>query len=69
VSSEVIKSGKLVRYDLSKLAHVLHATTLNDHYGPSSLNAKVGKGEIWTASLPPGFIDTQLNAKNKEMAP
>jgi hypothetical protein len=41
---------------------------LNDQFGPGSSSAKEGKGEIWTASLHPGFIDTQLNVKNKEMA-
>lgn len=34
-------------------------------YGPGSGNAK---GEIWTASLHPGFIDTQLNEKNRDNA-
>lgn len=66
---EVAKFGNFGRYGLSKLANVLHAKTLNDQYGPNSINTQEKKGEIWTASLHPGFIDTQLNVKNKEMAP
>jgi len=63
---EVESFGNFGRYGLSKLANVLHAKTLNDRFGPSSQNAKAGKGEIRTASLHPGFIDSQLNQKNKE---
>ena len=65
---EVANFGDFGRYGLSKLANVLHAKNLNDQYGPSSITAKATKGEIWTASLHPGFIDTQLNVQNKERA-
>ena len=65
---EIANFGNFGRYGLSKLANILHAKTLNDQYGPSSVHAKEGKGEIWTASLHPGFIDTQLNVQNKERA-
>jgi NAD(P)-dependent dehydrogenase (short-subunit alcohol dehydrogenase family) len=60
---EIKNSGNYHRYGLSKLANVLHAKTLNDEYGPESQNAKDGKGEIWTASIHPGLIDTQINRK------
>jgi len=65
---EVKNAGNFGRYGLSKLANVLHAKTLNDEYGPESQNAKDGKGEIWTASLHPGFIDTQINLRTKQTA-
>jgi NAD(P)-dependent dehydrogenase (short-subunit alcohol dehydrogenase family) len=65
---DVANFGKFGRYGLSKLANVLYAKTLNDQFGPPSASVKESKGEIWTASLHPGFIDTQLNVKNKEMA-
>lgn len=61
--NEVKNAGNYNRYGLSKLANVLHAKNLNDEYGPESKNAKDGKGEIWSASLHPGFIDTQINRK------
>ena len=67
-NEEIAKFGNFGRYGLSKLANVLHAKTLNDQYGPSSTSTREGNGEIWTASLHPGFLDTQLNLKNKEMA-
>ena len=65
---EVKDFGNFGRYGLSKLANILHSKTLNDQYGPNSKSAKEGKGEIWTASLHPGFIDTQMNEKTKENA-
>lgn len=60
---EIAKSGGFHRYGHSKLANVLHAMSLNDKYGPGSRNCKDGKGEVWTASLHPGLIDTQINRK------
>jgi NAD(P)-dependent dehydrogenase (short-subunit alcohol dehydrogenase family) len=65
---EVKNFGNFGRYGLSKLANVFHAKMLNDQYGPLSQSARAGKGEIRTASLHPGFIDSQLNRKNKENA-
>jgi NAD(P)-dependent dehydrogenase (short-subunit alcohol dehydrogenase family) len=65
---EIEQCGDYKRYGLSKLANVLHANFLHSQYGPGSKNAKEGKGEIWTASLHPGFIDTQLNEKNRDNA-
>ncbi|KAE8447093.1 hypothetical protein EG329_011077 [Mollisiaceae sp. DMI_Dod_QoI] len=66
--SEIEKFGNYGRYGLSKLGNVLHAQTLHAEYGPGSENSKQGKGEIWCASLHPGFIDTQLNEKNRDNA-
>jgi len=66
--TEVEKFGDFGRYGLSKLANVLHAKSLNDQYGPGSQSAKAGEGEILTASFHPGFIDTQLNIKNRDRA-
>jgi NAD(P)-dependent dehydrogenase (short-subunit alcohol dehydrogenase family) len=63
---EIEKFGNFGRYGLSKLANVIHSKVLNDRYGPNSQNARDGKGEIWTASLHPGFIDSQMNQKTKE---
>lgn len=65
---EVAQFGNFRRYGLSKRANVLHAKSLNDQYGSPRTSAKEERGEIWTASLHPGFIDTQLNVKNKERA-
>jgi NAD(P)-dependent dehydrogenase (short-subunit alcohol dehydrogenase family) len=57
-----IKDGaKMTRYGQSKLANVLHAKSLNDAYGPGSPHVKAGGAEIWTASLNPGAVDTQMN--------
>jgi len=67
-SKEIEAYGDFKRYGLSKLANVLHAKSLHSQYGPGSKNARHGKGEIWTASLHPGFIDTQLNEKNRDNA-
>jgi NAD(P)-dependent dehydrogenase (short-subunit alcohol dehydrogenase family) len=66
--TEVKNVSDFRRYALSKLANVLHAKSLNAQYGPGSPSAKSGQGELWSASLHPGFIDTQMNVKNKEMA-
>jgi NAD(P)-dependent dehydrogenase (short-subunit alcohol dehydrogenase family) len=68
-NSALEKHGPFGRYGNSKLGNVLHAVSLNNEYGPGSPTAKTGKGEIWTASLHPGFIDTELNEKNRDNAP
>ena len=68
-SEEIKNYGNYGRYGLSKLANVLHATNLIDSYGPGSLSAQEGNGELWTASLHPGLIDTQLNESNRDRAP
>ncbi|KAF8860430.1 short chain dehydrogenase [Acephala macrosclerotiorum] len=48
------------RYGQSKLANFLHAKTLNLRYGPSSASAQAGDGEVWTAAVHPGLVDSQL---------
>jgi NAD(P)-dependent dehydrogenase (short-subunit alcohol dehydrogenase family) len=67
-ASDLEKIGPYQRYGQTKLANVLHAMNLNDEYGPDSDNAKEGKGQIWTASLHPGFLDTQMNRHNRDRA-
>jgi len=51
------------RYGQSKLANVLHAKTINKLYGPSSPSAKAGEGEIWTSSVHPGLVESQLEGR------
>ncbi|KAH8650580.1 hypothetical protein BGZ60DRAFT_436924 [Tricladium varicosporioides] len=50
----------LTRYGQSKLANVLHAKTINKLYGPLSVSAKAGHGEIWTSAVHPGLVKSQL---------
>ncbi|KAL9562047.1 hypothetical protein ACKAV7_013970 [Fusarium commune] len=52
------KGSAFSRYGMSKLANILHAKELHRRYGPSPQND--GQEEIWTASLHPGTIDTDL---------
>ncbi|KAM0550582.1 hypothetical protein ACHAPJ_008840 [Fusarium lateritium] len=54
----------MARYGQSKLGNILHAKTLNKLYGPDSPSAKAGKGEVWTAIVHPGLVDSGLGAKN-----
>jgi len=67
--TEIENNGNFGRYGQSKLANVIYAKSLNTAYGPGSKSASNGHGEIWTASLHPGFIDTQLNEGNRDRAP
>jgi NAD(P)-dependent dehydrogenase (short-subunit alcohol dehydrogenase family) len=53
----------MARYGQSKLANILHAKTLNKHYGPGSPSSKAGKGEIWTAAVHPGLVESQLGVR------
>ena len=55
------KSGGMARYGQSKLANVFHAKTLNKLYGPGSPSSKAGNGEIWTAAVHPGLVESQLS--------
>lgn len=55
-------ASPMTRYGQSKLANVLHAKTLSKDYGPSSASSKAGNGEIWTAIVHPGLVDSQLGA-------
>ncbi|KAH7002555.1 hypothetical protein EDB80DRAFT_579300 [Ilyonectria destructans] len=52
------KGSAWSRYGMSKLANILHAKELSRRYGP--LSTYRGHGEIWTASVHPGTIDTNL---------
>ncbi|KAF9762859.1 hypothetical protein IL306_003328 [Fusarium sp. DS 682] len=47
------------RYGQSKLANILHARTLHNKYGPGSQNTE---GEIWTTSVHPGVVETNLSS-------
>jgi NAD(P)-dependent dehydrogenase (short-subunit alcohol dehydrogenase family) len=48
------------RYGQSKLANILHTKTLNAKYGPGSPSAQNKQGEIWTSSVHPGLVETNL---------
>ncbi|RBR15322.1 hypothetical protein FVER53590_01811 [Fusarium verticillioides] len=47
------------RYGQSKLGNILHAKALHNKYGPSSGNEE---GEIWTTSVHPGLVETNLSS-------
>lgn len=53
-------SGPWPRYGQSKLAKILHTKTLHKTYGPDSLSARKGEGEIWVSSVHPGVVETNL---------
>ncbi|PGH20340.1 hypothetical protein AJ80_03608 [Polytolypa hystricis UAMH7299] len=55
-------AGGVMCYGQSKLTNILHTKTLNKSYGPGSPSAKAGEGEIWTAAVHPGLVDSQLAA-------
>lgn len=67
-NSELEIAGQFGRYGLSKLGNVIHAKNLTTQFGPQSKEAKEGNGEVWAASLHPGFINTQLNEINRDNA-
>ncbi len=48
----------MARYGQSKLSNVLHVKTLNKLYGPGSPSSKAGNGEIWTAAVHPGLVES-----------
>ncbi|KAL2430858.1 Short-chain dehydrogenase/reductase drtF [Exophiala dermatitidis] len=50
----------MARYGQSKLANILHAKTLHKHYGPGSPSSRSGQGEIWTAIVHPGLVESNL---------
>ncbi|KAI0195271.1 hypothetical protein EV127DRAFT_508802 [Xylaria flabelliformis] len=52
--------GPWQRYGQSKLANILHTKILNLTYGPGSLSARNGEGEIWVSSVHPGLVETNL---------
>lgn len=61
--------GVWPRYGQSKLANILHTKTLHRTYGPgsppsssSSSRVSSGEGEIWTTSVHPGIVETNLAA-------
>jgi NAD(P)-dependent dehydrogenase (short-subunit alcohol dehydrogenase family) len=55
-----LKGTSFSRYSQSKLANLLHAKTLHRLYGPDSPSTVAGKGEIWSAAVQPGFVNTGL---------
>ncbi|KAL2064066.1 hypothetical protein VTL71DRAFT_4560 [Oculimacula yallundae] len=63
---EIKAFGDFGRYGLSKLANVMHAKSLHMQFGPGSESARAGRGEIWTGSLHPGFIDTGMNEGTRD---
>lgn len=52
--------GPWQRYGQSKVANILHTKTLNKTYGPASISAQNGGGEIWVSSVHPGLVETNL---------
>ena len=48
------------RYGQSKLANILHTSTLHKTYGPGSPSARNGEGEIWVSSVHPGVVETNI---------
>lgn len=68
-AEEIKVFGDFGRYGLAKLANVLHAKSLHSQFGPGSENAMAGRGEIWTGSLHPGFIDTGMNENTRNRQP
>jgi NAD(P)-dependent dehydrogenase (short-subunit alcohol dehydrogenase family) len=50
------------RYGQSKLAQILHADTLHRTYGPGSSKVLQSGGCIWTTSVNPGLVQTNLGA-------
>jgi NAD(P)-dependent dehydrogenase (short-subunit alcohol dehydrogenase family) len=50
------------RYGQSKLAQILHASTLHRTYGPGSSKATQSGECIWTTSINPGLVQTNLGA-------
>ncbi|KAK9775331.1 putative short chain dehydrogenase protein [Seiridium cardinale] len=57
----------MTRYGQSKLGNVLHAKSLNTRYGPKGATPRAG--EVWVASIHPGYIMTNLNNKATAMSP
>jgi NAD(P)-dependent dehydrogenase (short-subunit alcohol dehydrogenase family) len=64
--AEIKAFGRWGLYGVSKLADILLAKSLHASYGPGSTKSKEGKGKIWAAAAHPGFIDTQINEKNRD---
>ncbi|KAH7305465.1 hypothetical protein B0I35DRAFT_400115 [Stachybotrys elegans] len=56
----------IARYGQSKLANILHASILHQKYGPGSPSDRVGKGVIWTSSVHPGIVKTELDGRAQE---
>ncbi|KAF2230643.1 NAD(P)-binding protein [Viridothelium virens] len=52
----------MARYGQSKLANVLHTTILHSRYGPSSPSAQKGEGEIWTTTVHPGYVESNIGS-------
>jgi NAD(P)-dependent dehydrogenase (short-subunit alcohol dehydrogenase family) len=55
-------ASPMTRYGQSKLANILHTKTLDKEYGPNSASARLGDGEIWSATVHPGLVDTNIGA-------
>ncbi|KAJ5611979.1 hypothetical protein N7510_005173 [Penicillium lagena] len=61
-------SSSMTRYGQSKLANLLHLKELHRRYGPASQD-EPQVGEIWTAAVHPGHINTDLNRQATASAP
>ncbi|KAH8660578.1 putative carbonyl reductase [Xylariales sp. PMI_506] len=58
----------MARYGQSKLANILHVKTLHRLYGPASPSSSNGNGEIWSSSIHPGLVQSQLGARAEGMS-
>lgn len=65
---ELKNDTPMTRYGQSKLAQVLHIKSLESLYGPSSTGLSEN-GEIWFASVHPGYIATNLVGQSTGLAP
>jgi NAD(P)-dependent dehydrogenase (short-subunit alcohol dehydrogenase family) len=61
--TSLTRASVMARYGQSKLANVLHAKTLDKFYGPGSPSSRAEKGEIWTAAVHPGLVESQLGVR------
>ena len=50
----------MTRYGQSKLANILHSKTLNKLYGPDSPAVKDENGVIWTSTVHPGLVESNI---------
>ncbi|CAK7214964.1 hypothetical protein SCUCBS95973_002315 [Sporothrix curviconia] len=60
--------GSMTRYGQSKLANILHSKQLNQLYG-TKRDVKAHPAEIWTASVHPGTVSTELLNKASGAGP
>ncbi|KAH9907599.1 NAD(P)-binding protein [Xylariomycetidae sp. FL2044] len=65
--TSLARGSSMTRYGQSKLANVLHTRALHAAHGPGSAAARAGDGEIWSASVHPGLVGTNLASHATEI--